>query len=152
MPYGFTCALLNSNSWEGLKFYTVRQFCTAARWFWRHIVWNQIPFLHLLVVSLGKSFPFWSCAINLALIHWSRDWLCTLHGTDHALIMWLIMYWRRSWSYTDIGNMQALIIQRTMQRKRGKQWLLVWFDVTAWFIPRGQQLNFPLLLYHQCRY
>ena len=30
-------------------------------------------------------------------MHWSRDWSCTDHVTDHALIMWMIMHWSRGY-------------------------------------------------------
>ena len=84
-------------------------------------------------------------------MHWSRDWPCTDHVTDHAviswlscteslavhtLITWLIMHWSSGYhalitwlSCTDHVVDQTLIMWQIMQLSRGYHALIKWLII-----------------------
>ena len=51
-------------------------------------------------------------------MHWSRDWSCTDHVTDHAQITWLIMHWSRVY--------HTLLTWLIMQWSRSYHVLVTW--------------------------
>ena len=56
-------------------------------------------------------------------MHWSRDWSCTDHVTDHAQITWLIMHWSRGY--------HSLLRWLIMQWSRSYHVLVTWLITTS---------------------
>ena len=70
-------------------------------------------------------------------MHWSRDWSCTDHVTDHAQITWLIMQWSRDWSCSDHVAIIVNILKLQVTIPA------VWFRKTARDSVQGYQLGHP---------